>query len=108
MTLPKSVIESDEQRHTASEQSKSAARAVHSARKARDAASVVSNVSIADAAAVAAVAVCACRCVESGHNPALLTQRFIEEAKFQHDTVRAQVFATKVSNGRRQAAPAES
>lgn len=35
-------------------------------------------------------------CVESGHNPALLTQQFIEEAKWKHDAVRAKVFATKL------------
>lgn len=37
------------------------------------------------------------RCVETGHNPRLISQRHIEETKFKHESVRAKVFATKVS-----------
>lgn len=34
--------------------------------------------------------------MESGYNPSVLTGRFVEEARFHNDSVRAQIFATKV------------
>ena len=42
------------------------------------------------------VSVSCVSCVESGDNPSALTARFIDDVRFQNDSVRAQIFATKL------------